>query len=305
MRKSGRGSAWLIQALLLLGLAALLAWLAHNTLDHMRARGIQSGLDFLADPAGFDIGEPVFQYDAQSPYWLAFLVGLVNTLRVALPGIAVATLLGLLVAVGRLSRHPLARALCTAYVEFLRNIPLLIQLLAWYVWLIEFMPDAADPWRWGQFLNWSKAGLNIEAGPLILYLSSEYLALLLGLTLYSSAFIAEVLRAGIGSVPRAQTLAALSLGLSDWQCMRRVVLPQALQVSVPPLTSQYLNLTKNSSLAVAIGYPDLVSIANTALNQTGRAVECIAIIMTVYLGLSLLTAWLMGRYNQRVTRHAH
>ena len=145
-------------------------------------------------------------------------------------------------------------------------------------------------------LSWGAEGAS---------LSPEYLALLIGLSLYTSAFIAEVFRAGIEAVPRGQTLAAQSLGLQALPTLRHVVLPQALKVAVPPLTSQYLNLTKNSSLAVAIGYPDLVSIANTTLNQTGRAVECIGLIMLIYLGLSLLTAWGMNRYNQRVTHHAH
>jgi general L-amino acid transport system permease protein len=287
----------------LLTLLAVLAWLVSNTLANMRARGIQSGFDFILEPAGFDIGEALIDYGPEAPFWRAFAVGLLNTLRVALPAMVLSTVLGLVIAVGRISEHPLARALCSAYTEVLRNIPLLIQLLTWYVLLIEWMPEADQPWQLGDALQWSKAGLTLGAGDLALYLSPEYLALSLGLTLYTSAFVAEVFRGGIESVPRAQTLAALSLGLTPFQTLRHVVVPQALRVSVPPLSSQYLNLTKNSSLAVAIGYPDLVSIANTALNQTGRAVECIAIIMVIYLSLSLLTAWVMNRYNQRVMRH--
>lgn len=295
--------ARLTQALVLLVLLALVVWLVNNTLANMRARGIQSGFDFVLEPAGFDIGESLIDYGPQAPFWRAFLVGLLNTLRVALPAMVAATALGLLVAVGRIGEHPLARALCTTYTELLRNTPLMIQLLTWYVLLIEWMPDAAEPWQIGEVLQWSKAGLTLSAGDEAIGLSPEYLALSLGLTLYTSAFVAEVFRGGIESVPRAQTLAAYSLGLSRLQTLRHVVVPQALRVSVPPLSSQYLNLTKNSSLAVAIGYPDLVSIANTALNQTGRAVECIAIIMALYLSLSLLTAWVMNRYNQGVMRH--
>jgi general L-amino acid transport system permease protein len=303
MRRPSSWPARLIQALVLLVLAAVLIWLVNNTLTNMRARGIQSGFDFVLEPAGFDIGETLMDYGPEAPFWRAFLVGLLNTLRVALPAMALATALGLVVAVGRISEHPLARALCTTYTELLRNIPLMIQLLTGYVLLIEWMPDAAEPWQIGEVWQWSKAGLMLGSGEGWVYLSPEYLALSLGLTLYTSAFIAEVFRGGIESVPHTQTLAAFSLGLSRLQTLRHVVIPQALRVSVPPLSSQYLNLTKNSSLAVAIGYPDLVSIANTALNQTGRAVECIAIIMTIYLGLSLLTAWGMNRYNQRVMRH--
>lgn len=302
-----RAATWrshLFQGLILLALAALVVWLFSNTLANMRARGIQSGFDFVWEPAGFDIGEALIEYGPESPFWRSFLVGLLNTLRVALPGMALATALGLLVAIGRISTHPLAQALARLYIEVLRNIPLLIQLLTWYVLLIEWMPDADQPWQIGAHLHWSKAGLTLNwSEDTALYLSPEYLALSLGLTLYTSAFIAEVFRGGIEAVPRAQTLAAHSLGLTQGQTLRHVVIPQALRVSIPPLSSQYLNLTKNSSLAVAIGYPDLVSIANTALNQTGRAIECIAIIMMIYLGLSLLTAWAMNRYNQKVMRH--
>ena len=303
MRRSSPWPARLIQALAGVALAAAVTWLVGNTLDNMRSRGIQSGFDFLLEPAGFDIGESWIEHAPEAPFWRAFVAGLLNTLRVALPAMGLATLLGLGVAIGRIGPHPLARALCSAYTETLRNIPLLIQLLTWYVLLIEWMPDVDSPWQLGDAWQWSKAGLTLRWGESSLALSPEYLALSLGLTLYTSAFIAEVFRGGIGSVPRAQTLAAQSLGLSRLQTLRHVVVPQALRVSVPPLSSQYLNLTKNSSLAVAIGYPDLVSIANTALNQTGRAVECIAIIMAIYLGLSLLTAWVMNRYNQRVMQH--
>lgn len=302
MKALRRSAPLLIQVALVLGLLAVLALLASNTLTNMRMRGIQTGWDFLLEPVGFDIAESWLTHTAEHPFWHAFLVGLVNTLRVAVPGIALATLLGLLVAVARISTHPLARALARGYIELLRNVPLLILLLMGYIALIEFMPDPQQAWSMGP-IQWSKAGLLWgEHGN---GLSPEYLALWLGLSLYTSAFIAEVFRAGIEAVPKGQTWAALSLGMQAWPVLRCVVLPQALRVSVPPLTSQYLNLTKNSSLAVAIGYPDLVSIANTSLNQTGRAVECIALIMLIYLGLSLLTAWLMNRYNRRVTRHAH
>ena len=296
-----RHASALLQGGLVLALTALLVLLVVNLLANMKMRGIQTGLDFLLEPVGFDISESWLTHTAEDPFWHAFLVGLINTLRVAVPGIVLATFIGLLVAVARISHHPLARALARTYIEVLRNVPLLIQLLMGYIALIELMPDPDAAWLIGP-LEWSKAGLSWGAEGASL--SPEYLALLIGLSLYTSAFIAEVFRAGIEAVPRGQTLAAQSLGLQALPTLRHVVLPQALKVAVPPLTSQYLNLTKNSSLAVAIGYPDLVSIANTTLNQTGRAVECIGLIMLIYLGLSLLTAWGMNRYNQRVTRHA-
>jgi general L-amino acid transport system permease protein len=282
-------------------IVSLLWWLVANTAHNMQARGIQSGFDFLTQPAGFDIGETVLPFDASEAYWRAFGAGLLNTLRVALPGVLLATLLGTLLGVGRFSRNALARGLCAAYVELFRNIPLLLQLLMWYLLLAQALPPIDSPWVSGP-LQLSKNGLAWHvnaAADATLTLSPEYLALLLGLALYTAAFVAEVVRAGIAAVPRGQSEAAATLGLSPRQTQRRVVLPQALRVIIPPLTNQYLNLTKNSSLAVAIGYPDVVSIANTAINQTGRAVECIAIVMAVYLSTSLLTSLAMNRYNAR------
>ncbi|MDB5913568.1 MAG: transporter permease subunit [Ramlibacter sp.] len=309
---------WIYQALLLLALAFLGWLLLSNTLENMRLRGIRSGFDFLRDPAGFDIGESWLNYESTQPYWRAFLVGLLNTLRVALAGIVLATLLGTLLGVGRFSRNPLLRGLCSAYVECFRNVPLLLQLLMWYLLLTQYLPLPAEALRLGDWLFLSKSGLSfpalswehglhwempqlgafqVEGGGA---LTPEFLALLLGLVFYTSAFIAEIVRAGIASVPRAQHEAAASLGLSSWRTLRLVTLPQAMRVVIPPMTNQYLNLTKNSSLAVAVGYPELVSIANTSLNQTGRAVECITIIMAVYLCMSLATAALMNAFNARM-----
>lgn len=364
----------LMYQVLALGLIGLLIWfLVNNTLTNMRVRGIQSGFDFLERTAGFDIGESLFPFDSNEPYWRAYLVGLANTLRVAIAGIVLATVIGTLIGLGRFSRNSLVRGLCSAYVEFFRNIPILLQLLMWYLVLTELLPATYEAWQAGPFFLskggvnfpipvWSAghawAALGIVAGcamawlyrrwairkfedtgfvrslfwaPLgiILFmglagwllggaptqmnrphrgdfsienggaLTPEFLALLGGLSIYTAAFIAEVVRAGIQSVSRGQSEAASALGLSQNLEMRLVMLPQALRVIIPPLTNQYLNLTKNSSLAVAIGYPDVVSIANTAINQTGRAVECIAIVMLVYLTLSLATSMLMNWYNAR------
>ena len=361
------------QVLAIAAIAGVVWFLAHNTLVNMRVRGIQSGFDFLTQAAGFDIGESLYPFDSAQPYWQAFLVGVTNTLRVAILGIILATLLGTLLGVGRFSRNALVRGVCLSYVEFFRNIPVLLQLLMWYVMLTEVLPAAADAWVVGPFFL-SKGGLNFpspvwgtgqlwaaygllpglflgwayrrwsvrqfEASgqprslvvlpAMIVVLASvagwvlggaptdfnrpvkgdfsienggaltpEFLAVLMGLTLYTAAFIAEVVRGGIASVARGQSEAASALGLSRHHEMRLVMLPQALRVIIPPLTNQYLNLTKNSSLAVAIGYPDVVSIANTALNQTGRAVECISLVMLVYLSTSLGTSLLMNWYNSR------
>lgn len=376
-RWSWRSQAFrgLIYQIIAIGVIALTIWfLATNTLTNMRVRGIQSGFDFLSQPAGFSIGESLIPFDSAESYWRAFLVGVNNTLRVAVVGIVIATLLGTIIGVGRFSRNALVRALCSIYVECFRNIPVLLQLLMWYLLLTEMLPSIQDAWKVGPlFLSkggfnypipiWQAghawAGVGLIAGvalalfyrrwarkqfeatgsvksifwvPLIVVLGSallgwllggaptalnspfkgqfsvenggaltpEFLALLLGLTIYTSSYIAEVVRSGIASVSRGQTEAAAALGLDQGFEIRLIVLPQALRVIIPPLTNQYLNLTKNSSLAVAIGYPDIVSIANTAMNQTGRAVECIAIVMAVYLTISLLTSMLMNGYNKRV-----
>jgi general L-amino acid transport system permease protein len=361
------------QAIALAGIALAVWYLAHNTVLNMRARGIQSGFGFLLQPAGFDISESLIPYDALDAFWKAFLVGVLNTLRVAVVGIALATGLGTLLGVGRFSRNGIVRGLCYAYVELFRNVPVLLQLLMWYLLFTEILPPIADPVSLGRILFLSKGGFAfpvpvwslgqtlavcgaivglvlgfvyrrwalrqfettgrvrsflwtpvamIVGGSMVGWLAGgapatwsvpvpgefameggasitpEFLGVLLGLVLYTSAFIAEVVRSGIRSVGRGQTEAALSLGLSGGQTMRLVTLPQALRVIIPPITSLYLSLTKNSSLAVTIGYPDVVSIANTSLSQTGRAVECIAIIMLVYLTTSLSTAYFMNWYNR-------
>ncbi len=364
----------LVYQALALAVIGLMAWfLIHNTLENMRVRGIQSGFDFLTQPAGFDIGESIMGFDSSESYFKALMVGLGNTLRVAILGIIFTTLLGTMLGVGRFSRNALVRGLCSAYVEFFRNVPILLQLLMWYLAMTEYLPDTLEPIQMGAFFL-SKGGLSFPApvwapghvwavwglvagvavawlyrrwalqqfeatghvrslfwAPLAIVvacvllgwvaggapmdvnvpfkgefaveggsaLTPEFIAILLGLTIYTSAFVAEVVRAGVQSVARGQSEAAAALGLSKGQEMRLVMLPQALRVIIPPMTNQFLNLTKNSSLAVAIGYPDVVSISNTAINQTGRAVECIAIVMLIYLTTSLSTSALMGWYNKR------
>ena len=369
----------LVYQALALGVVVLAVWfLASNTQRNMELRGIQSGFDFLGQAAGFDIGEQPIAYDPSQSYGRAIWIGVLNTLRVAVVGIVLTTLLGVLLGVGRFSGNALVRGLCYGYVELFRNVPILLQLLIWYLLFIEFdllpPPDQAVnlgglvfiskggmalPWPYWTGLQWVALLAGLAAGvagavwwrarvqrrfeltgqdgsrigtPAALVLAGllagwlaggapmtwsipvqetfmviggakatpEFLAVLVGLVMYTSAFVAEVVRSGIQSVSHGQSEAARALGLSRRQEMRLVVLPQALRVIVPPMTNQYLNLTKNSSLAVAIGYPDVVSIANTTINQSGRAVECIAIIMLVYLSTSLGTSAVMNWYNKRV-----
>ena len=284
----------------------------HNTVANLEERRIASGFSFLAREAGFEIGESAFlRYSASDSYLRALAVGLGNTLSVAFIGIVVATVLGAGVGLFRLSKNFLLRTLAGAYVEFIRNSPLLVQLFFWYAVITEVLPhprEALEPLP-GVFLTNrgiffpvpgsapALEGFNFSGG---LGLSPEFVTLLGGLTLYTAAFIAEIVRAGILAVPRGQHEAADALGLNDFQKTFRIVLPQALRAIVPPLTSQYLNLTKNSSLAVAIGYPDLVSIANTTINQTGQAIEGVAIIMAVYLAISLAISAFMNWTNARI-----
>ncbi len=316
-----RGRDLAVQALLAAGLLAALWWLLDVTAANMAERGIRSGFDFLTDPAGFAIGESLLPFDsADSTLW-ALAAGLANTLRVALPAIVISTLLGTLVGLGRLSPNLLLRGLCTAYVEALRNVPLLLQLLAWYFVVTDLLPLASEALQLAPHVFLSKSGLSLpwfggDGGLLDLplrgemgivggaALTPEFLALLLGLSLYTAAYVAETVRGGIQAVPRGQSDAALALGMTRVQLFRLVLLPQALRSIIPPLTNQHLSLTKNASLAVAIGYPDLVSVANTTLNQTGRAAECIALIMAVYLILSLLTAWFSAWLERRSGRWA-
>jgi general L-amino acid transport system permease protein len=314
------GRALLSQAAFLVVLLAAGWALWRNTGENLAARGIRSGFAFLDQRAGFDIGEGPVPYTPDATYLRAFAAGVGNTLRVSIVGILLATPLGALVGLGRLSRNALVRGLCTAWVEALRNVPLVIQLFAWYLVFTELLPDATSPLSLAPHVFLSKGGLQLplprlegglglvlerpELGPFGvaggLSLTPEFLALLVGLGTATSASIAETVRSGVLAVPKGQTEAALALGLSRRRVMRRVLLPQALRVIVPPLTSQFLNLTKNSSLAVAIGYPDVVSIANTAINQNGQALECILVIMSVYLTVNLLTASAMNWYNRRV-----
>lgn len=362
-------------------LCAVIAFLvysaASNAIANLERAHIASGFGFWHNTAGFDISQTLIQYNAQaSTYGRVFWVGLLNTLLVAGLGIVIATVLGFVVGIARLSTNWLVAKVAGGYVETIRNIPLLLQLLFWYNAVLKALPEMRDSYKipGGIFLNnrglfipepifghgflwvvvaltagiigsiafyiWARkrqeqtgqqapvftAALVLAIGlPLaVLALTGfplsfefpqggrfnitggievlpEFAALLFGLSIYTAAFIAEVVRAGILAVSRGQTEAAYSLGLRGSPTLRLIVVPQAMRVIIPPLTSQYLNLTKNSSLAVAIGYPDLVQVfTGTVLNQTGQAVEVVAITMAVYLTISLTTSLLMNIYNSRI-----
>ena len=367
-----RGAA--LQALLLLGLAAGIAAIAANTANNLAQAGIALGYGFLADIASFDISQRLIHYDGQSTYARAFLVGGLNTVLVAVLGIAAATVIGFVAGILRLSNNFLISRMVGAYVEFTRNVPVLLQIIFWWVVMLnlpltresivfgdliylnnrgirlpglEFGPGSgwvllallagtAGTWlaarrsrrrreRTGRGLPMLRLGLALTlAPPLALYfllgqplaldapvagrfnlvggvnLKPELMALWVALSTYTGAFIAEIVRGGILAVRSGQTEAAAALGLPPKLVVRKIVLPQALRVIVPPLTSQYLNLTKNSSLAVAVGYPDIVSVGDTILNQSGQALEVISIYMLFYLLLSLLTSAFMNWYNARI-----
>ena len=309
----------LYQALIAVAVCLAAGYFVGNAVDNLAARRIAGGFGFLWREAGFEIGETtLLAYHAGDTYLRAIAVGFLNTFRVATLAIFFSTIFGMLIGLARLAPNWLLAKLASAYVEVLRNVPLVVQLFFWYALITESLPapaEALSPLP-GVFLSNRGiafptltadlrfaldypvlSGFNFSGGG---SLSPEFAALFLGLALYTAAFIGEIVRAGILSVERGQFEAARSLGLSGRQVMRYIILPQALRVIVPPLTSQYLNCAKNSSLAVAIGYPDLVAIANTTINQTGQAIEGIATIMLVYLAISLAISSLMNWYNARI-----
>jgi general L-amino acid transport system permease protein len=361
---------------------AVLAWIAYeivsNASENLKAQRITAGFGFLANTAGFDVSQSLISYSGSDTYTRVFFVGLLNTLLVSLIGVFFATLIGFLVALGRLSPNWLLARISGGYVEVVRNLPLLFQILFWYLAVLAALPNPrqsialfgsfflsnrglvvpkpiGDPgfepfmlavlmavaasvglWRysrWQLFQNgrmirvWPYVlglliglplasglifgapvsfevpvlkGFNFAGGSRVI---PEFVALTLALSTYTAAFIAEIVRAGILSVHKGQMEAGASLGLQRGSVLRLIVIPQALRVILPPLTNQYLNLTKNSSLAVAIGYPDLVSVfAGTTLSQTGQAIEIIGITMGVYLLISLVTSAIMSFYGWRLGR---
>ena len=371
--RDAKARAILVQIIVLCATVLIMAWLVRNAALSLSRQHIATGFAFLQHTAGFGIAQTLIDYTEESTYGRALIVGLLNTLLVAVLGIVFSTFIGFVVGIARLSKNWLIARLATLYIETLRNVPLLLQIFFWYYAVLRSLPlpvnsyaidDAlflnqrglyvpqltAQPgavwaaaafvigvavalilrWRmrvrqmrtgkhFGMF--WPAMGLviglplialaaagfpftvsfpelhgfNFVGGLLIL---PELIALVLALSLYEATYIAEIVRAGIQGVARGQTEASRALGLKPKFTLRLVILPQALRVIIPPLTSQYLNLTKNSSLAVAIGYPDLVAVfAGTMLNQTGQAIEVLSITMGIYLALSLGTSALMNWYN--------
>lgn len=353
-----------------------LGYLYSNMMSALRSNNQEPNLAFLSQTAGFDIGESLIEYSRTSPYQRAFLVGLLNTIRVAVVGIIFATILGVLVGIAQMSTNFLVSKIAQFYIQLIRNIPLLVFMILLYQGVFLKLPQKADyltffgrvllsnrglyiPWgvqtdTFSTFLGilgfgailalivslyLNKKGKESGRPALIIFwapaiviivgliawiiltpspltisypeydgrsfvngygLSPNFMGLFLALVLYTASFIAEIVRAGIQAVSKGQVEAAKSLGMTNFQTMRLVVFPQAMRIIVPPLTSQYLNLTKNSSLATAIGYPDLFQISTTINMQTGAAVEVFGIVMLVYLTFSLTTSTFMNWYNKKI-----
>ncbi|WP_445635569.1 Permease protein of amino acid ABC transporter [Nostoc sp. DSM 114161] len=281
-------------AVFLTAVVILMLW--ENLNRNLQQLGIQFGFGFLNQQGSFDIGETAISYKPTDTYSRALWVGLINSLRVAIAGIFLTTIVGIAAGIARFSDNWLVRKIALVYVEIFRNTPLLLQLLFWYFAVFLSFPKTENKISLWGFISLSQSGLELPW----FTLSPEFSALLLGLTFYTGAFIAEIVRGGIRSVPQGQWEAARSLGLKPGLVMRLVIFPQALRVIIPPLTSQYLNLTKNSSLAIAIGYPDIYFVGSATFNQTGRAVEVILIIMLTYLILSLSISLIMNLFNRSV-----
>ncbi|MFN6500370.1 MAG: amino acid ABC transporter permease [Nostoc sp. DedQUE01] len=281
-------------AVFLTALVVVILW--QNLNRNLQQLGIQFGFDFLNQQASFEIGEKPINYNPTDTYTQALWVGLINSLRVAIAGIFLTTIVGITAGIARLSENWLVRNITMIYVEIFRNTPLLLQLLFWYFAVFLSFPKTENKISFWGFIGVSQNGLELPW----FTVSPEFSALLLGLTFYTGAFIAEIVRGGIQSVPQGQWEAGRSLGLKPGLVMRLVIFPQALRVIIPPLTSQYLNLTKNSSLAIAIGYPDIYFVASTTFNQTGRVVEVILLIMVTYLILSLSISLVMNLFNRTV-----
>ncbi|MCP9914526.1 ABC transporter permease subunit [Cyanobium sp. BA20m-14] len=294
---------WLVQGVVALAVGVVVAFLLTNLLLNLTARGLLLSWSWLGQPAGFDLAETILPFDASLPYWRAMLAGLVNTLRVVIAGLVGATVLGTLIGTASFSSNGLLRGLARVYVEVIRNIPLLLQLIFWYFVVFLALPNGTDAIQLPGLVL-AKSGLFLGDPQLVngvwqapVRFTVEFGALLTGLVVYTAAFIAEVVRGGIASVPKGQWEAASSLGFAPLLTLRRIVLPQALRVIVPGLNSQYISLAKNSSLAVACGFTDLYSVSETTLNQTGRAVEVMLILLGSYLVIDLVISALMNGLN--------
>jgi general L-amino acid transport system permease protein len=367
-----RGVAQVISAIIVV---SIVVFLINNLLGAADRRGIPLGFGFVGGEAGFPIGESVIGYEESNSYLYAFFVGVLNTLKVAIVGIVLATILGVTIGVARLSSNWLVSRIASVYIEIFRNVPLLLQLFFWYFGVFLTFPSVQESIHWPGPIYLNNRGLfttslnptpsfgpwllivlggivlavllgvlltrlqqrtgrstyPLLASALVLILVSalgwflmdespltrevsvlgrfnfeggfrltlEFTALLVGLVIYTASFIAEIVRAGILAVQRGQVEASRAVGLSNLQSLRLVIFPQAMRIITPPLINQFLNLTKNSSLAIAVGYPELFQISKTMINQAGRAVPIFLMIMAAYLAMSLTFALIGNIYDRR------
>jgi len=368
--------AFFLQFGLLLVLAIFAAFIVHNVIVNVARLSIHMGFGFLARPAGFEIAMHLVDYSAQSTYAAALLVGVLNTLLVAATSCVIATVLGFVIGLLRLSSNRLASFAALSYVEIVRNVPLLLQLFFWYFAVLGTLPPPrqslsilglaylnrrglyvaaprpeAGAWSFAAVLAlgiaaWILCGLiarrqrlagepsrlrwlgpasfaaalllalfiagfpfsldipqfsgfNFQGGSLVI---PEFLAMIIGMSVFGAAFIAELVRGGVLAVPRGQTEAALALGLKRWPVYAHIVLPQAMRIILPPLVSQYILILKNSSLGAAIAYPELMLVSDTVLNQTGQPIDIMAITMAIYLALCLGIAAAGNALNRRIQR---
>jgi general L-amino acid transport system permease protein len=292
-----------IQITLIAFLLMVLAILGNNLVNNFQRLRLNFGFDFLWRSASFDIADPAIDYSPKDTYLKALVVGLINSLKIMVSGIFFATVLGIAIGIARLSDNWLVRKIATIYVQVLRNTPLLLQLFFWYFAFFLQLPSSEKSLNLFKIIYLSNQGITIAFAKGTIHLSTEFSALLIGLSLYTAAFIAEVVRAGIQSVNKGQWEASSALGLKPSLTMQLVIFPQALKVMIPPLTSEFLNLAKNSSLAIAIGYNDIYSIANTSSNQTGKAIEMLLIIMLTYLTINLLISLSMNWVNRLIIKN--
>ncbi|MCO6185962.1 amino acid ABC transporter permease [Rhizobium sp. L1K21] len=363
------------QVLTVFLVALFVFMVTQNTIHNLQKANIASGFGFLEGRAGFDIGQSLIEYSSDSTYADALLVGLLNTVQVAIAGVITASIIGFIIGLGRLSQNWLIAKICQVYVEIFRNIPPLLVIFFWYKGVLSILPNAKDSLElpFGMYLNnrgfafpkiipesgfgiavaafiigivasvivsrwarqrqmqtgqqfpigWTRLGLILGL-PILVFvvlgapvsfeypelgrfnlrggsnIGPEFISLYLALSFYTASFIAEIVRGGIKAVPKGQTEAANALGFRAGLTNRLVIIPQALRIIIPPLTSQYLNLTKNSSLAVAVGFSDVVAVGGTMLNQTGQAVEIVAIWLVIYLSISVSTALFMNWFNAKM-----
>ena len=309
--KIRRRREFTLQAALILLLVAFIAVLASNVEANLAAKNIKSGFHFLMNRAGFEISDQLIPYSSNDPLWKAFATGILNTLKVSACTVVSATVLGVVVGLMRLSRNAVVRFLGIAHVEAYRNVPLLVLLLALYLVVTELLPGVRAAFHlvfafvWvilGVLGGWNHPVATRFSRSGGAQLTPEFLTLWLGLTLYTSAMIAEIVRAGVVSVRPTQWDAASALGLHTRETVSYIIFPQAMRLIVPPLSSQYMTLTKNSSLAVMVGYPDLVNVGTTVMNITGQALEVICLIMGVYLTVNILISVFMNQLNARIMR---